>query len=361
MKKFLLTTFVFIFLQNVSFSQETPSDSTNLALQPWYEITKSNGVKYIGKIISDDGREVLIDTKDLGKIYIPKADIKSMKKIEDEKSIVYGEYRSEGPFTTRYYLTTNALPVKKGENYSLLHLWGPEMHFAVTNSTSVGFAATWIGSPIALAVKQNFKTKNEKLNFSIGTLTGTMGYLSMFKGFGSLLFGNVTYGNRMSNVTFSAGIAAFKSGVSKGYRINYTVTDTIYGGSYGYSTSVRYERPTNLTGLFSISGITKIGANVSFIYDMIFSVANVSRPISNNSTVYGTDYYFGYYGNNNIDYNSLHTIEKYNRYYIVIMPSIRFQTSEKSAFQFSLGGVSMIDKYKNISFPFPMCSWFNKF
>lgn len=362
MKKFLLIVFASIVIQNLSFSQENPSDSTNLALQPWYEITKNNGVKYIGKIISDDGREVLIDTKDLGKIYIPKSDIKSIKKIEDEKSIVYGEYRTEGPFTTRYYLTTNALPVKRGENYSLLHLWGPEMHFAVSNSTSIGFVATWIGSPIALAVKQNFKTSNEKLNFSIGTLTGTTGYLNMFKGFGSLLFGNVTYGSRMSNVTFSAGIAAFNSDTKKSYGINYYFQDTIYGNLNTNTTGISYQRPTNLTCLFSVSGITKIGTNISFIYDMIFSVAGVSRPVSNNSTVYGSTYYFGSnYGNNHIDYNSLYTIEKYNRYYIVIMPSIRIQTSEKSAFQFSLGGVSMIDKYKNISFPFPMCSWFYKF
>lgn len=347
MKKFLLIIFASIMMQNLSLSQENPNDSTNLALQPWFEITKNNGVKYIGKIISDDGREVLIDTKDLGKIYIPKSDIKSIKKIEDEKSIVYGEYRSEGPFTTRYYLTTNALPVKKGENYSLLHLWGPEMHFAVTNSTSVGFAATWIGSPIALAVKQNFKTSNEKLNFSIGTLTGTMGYLSMFKGFGSLLFGNVTYGSRMSNVTFSAGVAAFKSGVRKRYYLVYVNN----GDTYGYNIS--YERPTNLTGLFSVSGITKIGSNVSFIYDMIFSMAGVSKPANINNNI---NYY-----SNNFKESDIYDVEKYNRYYFVIMPSIRFQTSEKSAFQFSLGGVSMIDKYKNISFPFPMCSWFNKF
>lgn len=343
MKDFLLVVFASLMMQNFSFVQENPSDSTNLALQPWFEVTKNNGVKYIGKIISDDGREVLIDTKDLGKIYIPKSDIKSIKKIENEKSIVYGEYRTEGPFTTRYYLTTNVLPVKKGENYSLLHLWGPEMHFAVTNSTSVGFASTWIGSPIALAVKQNFKTKNEKLNFSIGTLTGTMGYLGVFKGFGSLLFGNITYGTRMSNVTFSAGIAAFKAGLSRNYQINYNFIDTIYGGTNIYSTSVKYERPTNVTGLFSISGITKIGTNISFIYDMIFSVANVSRPIGNGTPVYGSEYYYYH----NFPKSNLYSIERYNRFYFVIMPSIRFQTSEKSAFQFSLGGVGMIDKYKN--------------
>ena len=39
-----------------------------------YLIVKINNVEYVGYILNDDGREILIDTKKLGKIYIPKTD-----------------------------------------------------------------------------------------------------------------------------------------------------------------------------------------------------------------------------------------------------------------------------------------------
>ena len=45
-------------------------------------VTKHDGTEYIGVIISDDGREVLIETKALGKIYIPKSDIRSIVIVE---------------------------------------------------------------------------------------------------------------------------------------------------------------------------------------------------------------------------------------------------------------------------------------
>ena len=92
-------------------AQISPADS--IKSQKQVVITKQNGTEYIGTIISDDGREVLVVVDKLGKIYIPKSDIKSIIEVEDPKAIVRGEYRVAGPFTTRYAFTTNALPVKK--------------------------------------------------------------------------------------------------------------------------------------------------------------------------------------------------------------------------------------------------------
>ena len=69
-----------------------------------YVITKTNGTEYIGKILSDDGREILVQTENLGKIYIPKADVRSIIAINDAKSVIRGEYRASGPFTTRHAL-----------------------------------------------------------------------------------------------------------------------------------------------------------------------------------------------------------------------------------------------------------------
>ena len=70
MNRILAIAFFFmIFNGGYAFSQVNPTDTNT------YVIKKNNGVEYIGKILSDDGREVLILTESMGKIYIPKADI----------------------------------------------------------------------------------------------------------------------------------------------------------------------------------------------------------------------------------------------------------------------------------------------
>ncbi|MBM3418968.1 MAG: hypothetical protein FJY17_08645, partial [Bacteroidetes bacterium] len=101
-----LVALIFCFVTFSFLAQTISKDSI-------YVIKKANGVELIGKLISDDGREVLLMTDKMGKVYISKSDIISMKLIE-EGDMVNGEYIEEGPFTTRYSFTTNAFPVKKG-------------------------------------------------------------------------------------------------------------------------------------------------------------------------------------------------------------------------------------------------------
>ncbi len=294
MKNILFIAFLLSNL-NMLFAQTTQPD-TNL-----YLFKKNDGSEYIGKLLSDDGREILILTEKLGKIFIPKSEINSIVVIKDKNSIVRGEFHSEGPFTTRHSFTTNALPIKKGENYAMVNLYGPEVHFAVTDHFNIGIMSTWIASPVAIAAKYTFPSNNPKVNFSIGTLMGTSGYLDNFSSLGGLHFGNLTYGDRKNNITFSAGY---------GYLLN--------------AWDDPYEGP-----IISIAGIAKVGAKASFIFDSMFG-----------SFKYGPDY----------------TTNAF-----VIMPGMRFQTKENRALQVSLAGVATIETGDFVSFPLPMVSWFYKF
>ena len=358
LKLILFTCTLSFIFANFSFSQNEPEDSTKVSWD-WFHVVKHNGVEYIAQIISDDGREVLIYTKELGKIYIPKSEIKSMKKIDRPQDIVSGEFRGVGPFTTRYFFTTNALPIKKGENYALLNLYGPEVHFAVTNSTSIGVMATWIGSPIAFAAKQTFKTKNPMLNLSIGTITGSSGYINSFKGFGGLHFANVSYGDRNNNITFAGGFGHFKNG---GYSSYYDDVYYEYPSNQfpelSYSTG---KDKTKTAFLFAISGIAKVGAKASFICDIIFAQSNSKR----NGIEYGVitpesyDPLNGQYipGVNYVKAGNI--IDPYR--YFIFMPGMRFQKTDKEAFQFALAGVSAKLENGTYTFPIPMCSWFYKF
>jgi hypothetical protein len=367
MKNFIL---ICCFFSALSLFSQIENDSINLTLKPWHQITKFNGIKYLGKIISDNGREILIDTKELGKIYINKSEIKSMEIIVNEKDIASGDYIKDGFFTTRYFITTNALPIKKGEDYVIIHLLGPELHFSVSNHTSIGVYTSWIVSPFGLVLKHNFNTKNEKLNFSLGAVGGTMGYINSFQGFGALMFGNVTYGTRRDNVTFSVGASILNSNARTKYVINYYDTINNYSYNQYASNYSYYKRPTSFAVLLSLSGIKKISSKVSFIFESIVSLSKVERP---NETQYTNSSGYNYY---NYSYTSLNPFEGlFNNYpeivtdqtysflrtRLSVFPAFRFQFSENKAFQLTLGSIHSFNEGVTKSFPLPMCSWFIKF
>lgn len=278
-----------------------------------YTFNLKNGSTYTGTIISDDGREMFVLTETVGKLYITKTDLRNMTKIDDKKAaefednfITGGRYLEDGPFTTRYNITTNALPIKKGENYAMTNFHGAEVHFAVSNRLNLGIMTTWIASPMAIAAKYSIPTKHPKLNFSLGTLLMTSGYFANFKGYGHLSFANVTLGDRINNITLSAGYFGFNG-----------------------------PRNNPLTGpLASVAGSFKVGPKANFIFDSMFGYV---------------DYKYQYLGG--LD------VSDFNGRAIMISPGMRFQSSESFAWQISLATIAA----DQIAFPAPFLTLFKKF
>lgn len=327
---------------------ENETDSVH-ADQQLYLIVKINNVEYVGYILNDDGREVLIDTKKLGKIYIPKTDIRSIEKIQDRSSVVRNEYFGVGPFTTRYIFTTNALPIRKGQNYARLNLYGPEVHFALSDNFSLGILTTWIVSPFVVSGKYSFTSKYPKLNFSVGTLLGSSGYINNMKSWGALHYGNVTYGTAKDNITIGAGY---------GYIIPGTTAQEAQPGVY-YSnetyTNSFVEKPQYPAKgpVLSFAGIVRVGPKASFVFDSMFNFMSVrTTMVSTNDIGLATRY---------------SVVEGVDRSTVLIlMPGMRFQTRENSAFQISLNTIKYIShtsdaEIDNQSFPLPSVSWFYKF
>jgi hypothetical protein len=301
-------------------------------------IILNDGSEIIGRILSDDGKEMVLETDKLGKVYLDKKDISTIEKKVAADEIINGEYAAEGPFTTRYSFTNNALPIKKGENYAMINLFGPEVHFAVTNRLNVGIMSTWIGSPMALALKYTFKTKESKVNFSLGSIVGTSGYIRNFGGFGSLNWMSATFGDRKNNLTISGGYGFIKSGNS----------------TYDYMTGRSKAEKMSHGPAFSVAGIVRVGAKTSLIFDAVCFTY---------SKYY--DRYSYTYDNVNGSYSQTVVTNVKNQITaLLLMPGLRFQSTPKKAFQISLAGVSVInsDNYynRNRSFPIPMCSWFYK-
>lgn len=332
-------------------------------------ITTNYNQTYVGIILSDDGREVLIDTEDRGKIYLSKANILSIKPAR-ASDVVSGEYVGEGAFTTRYSFTTNALPVKRGENYAMLNLYGPEVHFAVSDNTSLGIMSTWLGSPMALAVKRSFGTADPLLNFSAGALLGTTGYLNNFEGRGGLYFANATYGNRKHNVTVALGYA---QGTGGDYSTTVVPSGT-YLSNYNYFEPYNFpedlevrEGTSRVRGpLFSVAGITKVGPKASLVFDSMWGKFRSSRPYNTVETTTIQEPFYDPFTGMYIDGVYSHNVELVEGdgepvFMFFLMPGFRVERTPNKSFQFNLAGVSFTLEGERISFPFPMCTWFYGF
>ncbi len=351
MKNITLLLLIFLGIQSFQNSNAQVVQTNEIDTNT-YVITRSNGNELIGKIISDDGREVLIQTNTLGKIYVPKANIISIKKINVSKEIVNGEYRSNSPFTTRYQFSTNAFPIKKGENYAAINLYGPEVHFAVSNRLSIGIMATWIASPLVLALKYTIPTKNEKVNFGFGTLLGSTGYLNQGRGFGGLHWGMMTYGNRMNNITLSLGYSYIKVNNTNAYKEgNYpAVADPFNPGSMKFQSLTLSKKPLTNAPIIGIGGITSIGKKVSLFVDAML--------LFGSSTTQDVNQYYNNQGKPS--YTSV-VNRKLKSTNFILMPGLRFQKTENTAFQVSLAGIIGSTEGNRYSFPIPMCTWFYKF
>jgi hypothetical protein len=350
-RRYLLLLWIVLIFQHTSAQSDSSAAARDTAD---YVITKLNGKEVIGRILKDDGREVLIETKTIGRLYLKKEEIQSIVKVVDKKEVVHGTYQPTGPFTTRYAFTNNALPVKKGENYAMINLYGPEVHFAVSQNFNVGIITSWIASPLVLALKYSFKRKETMVNFSVGTLLGTTGYLNKFRGYGGLHWANVTFGTRKNNLTFSGGYAYLQTG---------TLYTTPPPGVYLNELPVSQPKknPTPHGPVLSLAGITKVGAKASLFFDSMFGFFSneVTGIVQEEHTPgYSTADPYTY-----VDptYKYIVSTRIVKTTTMFLMPGLRFQRSEHRAFQVALAQVLIKQENEIVSFPLPMISWFRQF
>jgi hypothetical protein len=230
--------------------------------------------------------------------------------------------------------------------------------------------ASWIASPMVLAAKFTIPTRNEKLNFGLGTLAGTSGYLNTFRGFGGLHWGMVTYGDRLNNITLSVGFSYIKTAIKREYTEfqpgTYPAQQDQFNPAYYYFTSPTYigvktlENPVSTAPVLGLGGIAKVGKKASFIIDaMVFmGTKNTSeysqQPIDVYDPVTSQPSYTYVPEGKTINNSQKTTIAFF-------MPAMRFQTTDNKAFQVALAGALYKDEAQTKAFPVPMISWFFKF
>lgn len=268
-----------------------------------YRILKTDGGELIGRIISQDEREVLLLTEDNRRIYIPQHSIKEIVALNANEMNKNGEFIGEDRFSTRYFLTTNALPLKKGDHYVQWNLFGPNFQFAVGKDLGVGIMTSWFGVPIIGTIKKSWEL-GEKSQLALGGLFGTGSWATPDFG-GALPFATISFGDRNKNIAFSGG----------------------YGVTFG-------DGEANGSALAGIAGMARISKKLSLVLDSFFLLPKANEPtlingleISNERPLFG-----------------------------LIIPGLRWHQGEGKAFQFGFAAVLSGDDL--VPFPVPMVQWY---
>lgn len=167
------------------------------------KVTKQDGSEYIGKLVSQDEREVRLDSTSIGSVIIPRYLISTILGSSASRVEAIDIAQKQNRFSTRYFLTTNGFSNSEDGSYILFNIFGPDFQFALTDHVTAGILTTWIGSPIVGSIKAS-ATLTDNVHGAVGLLAGSSGWLDLGLLF-ALPYGSVTYGNRMNNVTVSGG------------------------------------------------------------------------------------------------------------------------------------------------------------
>lgn len=312
--KALFTLIIILTSNCLALAQE---DSVVITDTNLYRVIKTDGFELIGKIVQQDDRELYLELVDGRRMYIPQYVIIKVELIDPKQFSRQGDFIGEDAFATRYFLTTNGLPIKKGDHYIQWNLFGPDFQFGIGKNLGVGVMTSWLAAPIIGTFKYSFQA-NENVHFAVGMLAGTTswsaGIDSELNGGGVLPFGTMSVGNRKANLAISGG----------------------YGALY-------YDGNTDGRALFSVAGMAKINKKLSIVFDS-FIMPPTTRTF--NTEVYNpiTMMY------------EMQTVTEKGGDFTLLIPGLRWHQGEGKAFQFGFTGV--IFDGEIVPFPIPMVQWF---
>tara|TARA_B110000037_G_C17111986_1_gene502240 strand:- start:130 stop:1092 length:963 start_codon:yes stop_codon:yes gene_type:complete len=316
--KTLLFLLSFLCLSSIGFSQ---NDSISVQDTNTYRFIKTDGGELIGKILNQDAREILILTNDNRKIYLPQHTIKEMVIVNTSDFNNKGEFIGEDKFATRYFITTNGLPINKGEHYVQWNLFGPDFQFGLGKNFGVGIMTSWLGMPIIGTIKKSWEI-GEKTQFAVGGLIGTGSWALPDWG-GALPFGTLSFGDRSKNLAISGGYGAiWQNGDLDG------------------------------RALTSIAGMIKVSPKISLVFDSFILLPGQTETITNTYEDYVYNSSSGQY-----EYQTVtNTYETRSPGLALLIPGVRWHQEEGKAIQFGFTGV--ITDGDNLPIPIPMVQWY---
>ncbi len=225
MKHILLAVATFLLMfTGLKAGAQARIDSSSLGKT--FEVILKDNSTYTGKMIRLAGGDIIIHTKALGDITIPKLQIQTINEVPSNQEEIDSAHLEDNAFATRYFMSTNGLPAEAGQTYIRWNWFGPDVQYAVSDQLTIGLMATWIGAPLLGDIKVSIPLAKD-LNLGVGVVAGTG--LWVFPEFKlALPFGALTYGDRRNNITFSGGYGYVNTGTNSGGRMIYSAAGMLH-------------------------------------------------------------------------------------------------------------------------------------
>ncbi len=267
-----------------------------------YIITTNDGGEFIGRILSDDGREVVITTSKQGKIILPKYVIKSME-VVSKSNYVGNMAVVPNPHPSRYVFAPSAFALKKGEGYvNAFYFFIWQAQYGITDNFSLGLTTSWLLAPTFLNAKYTIPV-DENLTFAIGGQVGKL-YITDENSV-ALGFGTLTYGNTEANISVNMGYGAY---ANSGMFIATASANKRLGKSASFMAEFWYCQPNN-SQPFMMGGPAL----------RLYSGRKATFDIAVTAIAFKERYYNYYYpGNGSFE-------EHWNAYYPIPMLSISYK------------------------------------
>lgn len=187
-------------------AQQPDADTT---AAPLYRVETVEGNRYLGTLVSENEREVVVDTRGAGEVTLRREDVATMREVNRSR-LRDGEYWFENPFATRHFFAPTAIGLRGGRGY-YQNTWVllNDVNYGVTDNVSVGggtvplflFGAS--ATPVWLLPKVSVSTPRENLHLGAGALVGTIA--GEESGGAGIVYGLSTIGSREKNFTIGVG------------------------------------------------------------------------------------------------------------------------------------------------------------
>lgn len=281
-------TFILVcfFYTNSSFSQD--STETNKKVL----VIKNDGSEYTGYILTDDAREILLKSDQVGKLYIPKHHIKSIEPYDPEKEQKEEETIEEEPkeedigsqpnveiqkdtnqfknyISTKNILSDNALPLRRGESFVKIMPLGAEAGIPLTKNWSLGAFSSFWGMPVGLKTKYSFEL-SEQAHLSLDLGYGTMA-------FGSWADYNIDDGGGVFSTTLTFGDRTRNFSVKTGYGFFHeTWEDWDWDETTQQATQLGEVTETTHVFFANFGGMMQLNDRMTFVFDALGAYVNDS-------------------------------------------------------------------------------------
>jgi hypothetical protein len=211
-------TIVWCLLLTLFTSLATTSQAQNDGIEDIYISVKMNdGNTFVGKQIALTDTHIIIETESLGKMNLPRENVKIFKVINKPIRSTSGQYWYENPNATRNVITPTGYSLRKGEGYyQNLMLFYNQVSYGFTDRLTIGAGIETLSLlgresnenslGYTITPKFSFPIHEEKLNIGVGALLINFPFRNDDQLLDlATLYGVSTFGSRDRNFSLGVG------------------------------------------------------------------------------------------------------------------------------------------------------------